>query len=473
MTTVERNGKKWAVLAILCVAEFVNVLGVTVVIVALPAIGEALGLEGTDLQWVASAYALVFGSFLLLCGRAADLYGRRLFFIIGLATFVSAALVCGLANSLPLLVAARAVQGLGAAMVLPAALSLLTTMFPEGGSRDRAVSIWTAVAAGGGAAGFFLGGVISDTLGWRWAFWLSVPVGLLGIVLAPAFLPESRNVRASRRLDIPGAVCVTVGLLLLIYALTLAEKTGFGFLTVGVLGLSLVTLFTFFLIEAKVTHPLVPPRMWRLERLTGSSLVAFCLTAATSAGAVIGTLYLQNILGYSAAATGLAYAPFSVAVVVASLLGGRVTRTFGHKPVMIAGLLIVALAMLVSSAIAPEGGTVFLIAGIVVSGLGLGGASVASTAAGVSAVTEDEGGTASGLLNASAQIGTAVGIATLTLVAAAHALSAAGGEPSVVALVEGYRLAYLVAAGIAVFGVLAVGLLIRTPNKASTVPIDN
>jgi EmrB/QacA subfamily drug resistance transporter len=446
-------------LALLCIAEFVNVLGVTVVIVALPAIGESLGLADADLQWVASAYALVFGSFLLLAGRAADLYGRRLFFMAGLGMFVGASLICGMADTLPMLVAARAVQGLGAALVLPAALSTLATIFPEGAPRDRAVGIWTAIAAGGGAAGFFLGGVISEALSWRWVFLLNVPMGLLGIVLAPLLLPESRDTRTSRQLDIGGAACVTVGLLLLIYGFTRAEEAGFTLGTLGVFGLALGALLTFFALEARVSHPLVPPRVWRSGDLTGSSLVAFALTATTSAGAVIGTLYLQNVLGYSATATGLAYAPSSVAVVVGSLVGTVLISRVGRKPAMIAGLVLVLLAMLISSQISAAGGFTFLLTGIIVSGLGLGCASVASTATGVSAVAENEGGLASGLLNAAAQVGTAVGIAALTLVAARA--NASGGEAAT-ALVGGYQLAYLVASGIAACGVLAVFCLVRS-----------
>lgn len=459
--TTRTTTRQGMALTLLCIAEFVNVLGVTVVIVALPAMGASLGLTDADLQWVVSAYALMFGSFLLLAGRAADLYGRRLFFMVGLGVFVGASLVCGVAGTLPVLVAARAVQGLGAAMVVPAALSTLATIFLEGTQRDRAVGIWTAVAAGGGAAGFFLGGVVSETLGWRWVFLLNVPVGLLGMALAPAFLPESHDARAARRLDLGGAVCVTTGLLLLIYGFTRAEEAGFTSGTLAVFGLALTALLTFLTVEANVVNPLVPPHVWRSGNLTGSSLVAFSLTATTSAGAVIGTLYLQNVLGYSATATGLAYAPSSVAVVVGSLVGTVLIGRVGRKPVMTFGLVLISLAMLVSAGISAEGGFAFLLTGIMVSGFGLGCASVASTATGVSAVAEDEGGLASGLLNAAAQVGTAVGIAALTLVAARATASNAAGAEAATALVGGYQLAYLVASGIAAGGVLAVFSLVR------------
>lgn len=441
-------------LALLCVAQFVNVLGVTVVIVALPTIGESLGLTGANLQWVISAYALFFGSFLLLCGRAADLYGRRLFFMVGLGVFVVASFVCGVTNALPVLVAARAIQGIGAAMVLPAALSILTVIFPKGVQRDRAVGVWTAVAAGGGAAGFFLGGVVSESLGWRWVFFLNVPVGLLGIILAPKVLPESRNAQASHRLDVLGAACITVGLLLLIYGFTRAEEVGFGLGTLGLVGLAVSTILAFLVVESKVENPLMPLRIWRSGSLTGSSLVSFALTATTSAAAVIGTLYLQNILGYSPTATGLTYAPFSIAVVIGSLFGSRLVARVGLKWTMTAGLIVVAIAMLVSSLIDTTSGFSYLMVGIVLSGLGLGCAAVASTAAGVSAVTENERGLASGLLNAAAQIGTALGITVLGTVAAARTGMVAEAEKSGAAVVVGYQFAFLVAAGVAIVSAL-------------------
>lgn len=456
---IETGVHSGTALALLCIAQFVNVLGVTVVIVALPAIGGSLGLAGADLQWVVSAYALFFGSFLLLCGRAADLYGRRLFFMVGLGVFVVASFICGVANDLSVLISARAVQGLGAAMVLPAALSLLSTIFPVGAQRDRAVGIWTAVAAGGGAAGFFLGGVVSEALGWQWVFFLNVPVGLIGMALAPKFLPESRDTEAPHRLDVGGAACITVGLFLLVYGFTRAEEAGFSPRTLGILGLAVGATLAFFAVEARVANPLMPLRVWRRGSLTGSCLVSFALTATTGSAAVIGTLYLQNVLGYSPTATGLAYAPFSLAVVIGSLVGARFVSRIGLRSTMVVGLVLVSLAMVVSAGIGAEDGLSYLLAGIVLSGLGLGGAAVASTTAGVSAVAENERGLASGLLNAAAQIGTAIGIAALGSVAAARTGAIAG--ESAAASVAGYRLAFMVAAGVAIVGALAALVLIR------------
>ena len=462
----EAGGRRWAALALLCVAQFVNVLGVTVVIVALPSIGRSLGLSEAGLQWVAGAYALFFGGFLLLCGRAADLYGRRLFFVLGLAVFVVGSLLCAFSGSLVVLVSARAAQGLGAAMVVPAALSMLTAIFPEGKERERAVGVWTAVAAGGGAAGFFLGGILSEALGWEWVFLLNVPVGALGIALAPVLLPESRDDgQASRKLDVLGALSITAGLLLLIYAFTKAEEHGFGPATFVILGLAAASILIFIALEARVADPLVPLGVLRSPTLTGSSLVSFVLTATTSPAGVIGTLYLQDALGYSPSIAGFAYAPFSIAVVAGSFIGAAVAGRIGAKITMVSGLVAVASAMLISCGIWAEGGLPYLLAGIVLSGLGLGCAAVASTAAGVSSVTEDKRGLASGLLNAAAQIGTALGIAALVAVAAARTEAVSGGLGAV-ALVAGYRLAFLVALGVALAGALGALCLIGRGGEA-------
>jgi EmrB/QacA subfamily drug resistance transporter len=458
--------RQWWALSLLCVAQFVNVLGVTVVIVALPSIGRSLELSEAGLQWVAGAYALFFGGFLLLCGRAADFYGRRLFFVLGLGVFVAASLVCGIASSPLVLVSARAAQGLGAAMVVPAALSIVTNIFPEGRERERAVAVWTAVAAGGGAAGFFLGGVVAEALGWEWVFFMNVPVGVVAMGLAPLLLPRSRAAQTSRKLDVLGAVAVTGGLLLLIYSFTKAEQDGFDFSLLGVFALSAISFLVFFVVEMRTRDPLVPPTALRSPTLTGSGLVAFVLTATTSSAAVIGTLYLQDTLGYSPTATGLAYAPGSLSVVVGSFAGPRLIRRIGAGSAMAVGLAVVASAMLISSGIGARGGLPYLMTGIIVSGLGLGCAAVASTAAGTSAVAEGERGLASGLLNAAAQIGTALGIAALVAVAAARTRALRAGAGLVVASVGGYRLAFVVAAVMAVVGAVVAWRLTRVTDSA-------
>ena len=457
-----RSGRRWAALALLCVAQFVDVLGVTIVIVALPAIGRDLGLAEQDLQWVASIYALCFGGFLLLAGRAADLYGRRRLFAIGLALFTVASLACGLAGSTAMLVAARALQGLAAAIAVPAALSLLTTTFPDGPERSRALGGWTAAGAGGGVTGFFLGGVLTGTLGWHWVFWVNLPVGALGLALTPLLLAESHNRADARHLDVAGAVTGTAGLGLLVYGFTHAEQAGLAATgTLVILALAAALLAGFWLVEGRVADPIAPHRMFRSRALVGANLTAFTLTAVTSPAGVLGTLYLQQALG--ATATGIALLPFSLAAIAGSFAGAWLTARLRARATMPLGLATVAGAMLLLSRLPTQrqGGLPWLVTGLVIAGSGLTCASVASTAAGTAAAAGDVQGLASGLLNAAAQIGTAVGIAALVTVAAARTTALAGpGIPTAAQLVDGFRLAFLVAALVALLGALVSLVLV-------------
>ena len=452
-----RVGRKGAALALLCVAQFVDVLDVNAVIVALHSIGADLGFSRAGLQWVVSAYVLFFAGFLLLSGRVADLWGRRRTFVAGLALFTAASLSCGLSFSPEMLVVSRAVQGLGAAITAPAALSIITTIFKEGPERDRAVAAWTAVAAGGGAAGLLLGGLITDTLGWEWIFFVNVPVGMAGISLSYVLLPESRDSSASRRLDLFGAGTVTAGLVLLVLGLTRIEEAGLGSpATLATLGLAVALFGAFVFVERRVADPLVPLGLFRLRGLVGAALVAFTLTAATAPVSVLVTLYLQNILGYSASFAGLTGLPFSLCVIAGSVLGGRIAGRSGGRATMSLGLMVVAASALVTAGITAEGGVGYVLVGAALSGLGLGCASVASTARGTSAVERGDRGLASGFMNTSAQVGTALGLAALISLASARTVAVSGGtEAGTEALVAGYRLAFLVAAGVALFGVVA------------------
>jgi EmrB/QacA subfamily drug resistance transporter len=459
-----RGGRRWAAVALLCVAQFVDVLGVTIVIVALPAIGRALGLAEQDLQWVVSIYALCFGGFLLLAGRAADLYGRRRLFAIGLALFTVASLACGLASAPAMLLGARALQGLGAAVTVPAALSLLTTTFPEGPERARALGVWTAAAAGGGVTGFFLGGVLTGALGWHWVFLVNVPVGALGLALTPVLLAESRGQTPGGRLDVAGAVTGTAGLALLVYGFTRAEQAGFA--TTGTLvtiGVSAALLAGFWLVEGRVTDPIVPHRVFRSRELVGANLAAFTLTAVTSPAGVLGSLYLQQALGHPPTATGLALLPFSLAAIAGSFTGAWLTAKLRARATMALGLVTVTTAMLLLSRLPTQhhGGLLWLVTGLVIAGSGLTCASVAATAAGTQAATGDAQGLASGLLNTAAQLGTALGIAALVTVAAARTTALTGaGNPTPAQLVDGFRLAFLAAALLALLGALVTLLLV-------------
>ena len=458
-----RVGRKGAALALLCVAQFVDVLDINAVIVALHSIGEDLGFSRTGLQWVVSAYVLFFAGFLLLSGRVADLWGRRRTFVAGLALFTAASLLCGLSVSPGMLVVSRAFQGLGAAITAPAALSIITTIFAEGPERDRAVAAWTAVAAGGGAAGLVLGGLITDALGWEWIFFVNVPLGAAGIALSYVLLPEGRDLTASRGLDLLGAGTVTAGLVLLVLGLTRSEEAGFGSpSTLATLGLAAACLGAFVFVERRVDDPLVPLGLFRLRGLVGAALVAFALTAATAPVSVLVTLYLQNTLGYSASFAGLASLPLSLCVIAGSVLGGRISGRVGGRATMSLGLVAVVAAAFITAGITAEGGVAYVLAGSALSGLGLGCASVAATSRGTSAVEEGKRGLASGFMNTSAQVGTALGLAALISVAAAHAAALSGGaEPGAEALVAGYRLAFLVAAGVASLGVVAALYFLR------------
>ena len=453
-TGVSRKG---AALALLCVAQFVDVLDVNAVIVALHSIGEDLGFSEAGLQWVVSAYVLFFAGFLLLSGRVADLWGRRRTFVVGLAIFTAASLLCGLSVSPGMLVASRALQGLGAAITAPAALSIITTIFAEGPERDRAVAAWTAVAAGGGAAGLVLGGLITDSLGWEWVFFVNVPVGVVGIFLSYVLLPESRDLSAARGLDLLGAGTVTAGLVLLVLGLTRIQEAGLGSSsTLAALGFAVAFFGAFVFVERRAADPLVPLGLFRLRGLVGAALVAFALTAATAPVSVMVTLYVQNTLGYPASFAGLTGLPFSLCVIAGSVLGGRIAGGMGGRATMSLGLAVVVASALVTAGITAEGGVGYVLAGAALSGLGLGCASVASTARGTSAVGEGDRGLASGFMNTSAQMGTALGLAALISLAAARtATLSAGTEPGAEALVAGYRLAFFVAAGVASLGVAA------------------
>ncbi len=463
--TVRSDASRWPALALLCVAQFVVVLDVTIVAIALPTIQRDLGFSQASLQWVISAYTLVFGGFLMLAGRAADLYGRRLLFMIGLVLFSVTSLACGLAASPLALVAFRVVQGLGAAIVSPSALSILTTTFHEGGARDRALGVWTAAAAGGGATGWLLGGVITQGLGWEWIFFVNVPVGVLGLALAPVLLRESRDRTAPPRLDVAGAATITLGLTLLIYGLTRAEEAGFGSPeTLVLLGLSMVFVAAFVLIESRVEHPLVPLGILRSRHLAVANLVALALTASTTPAMLICVLYVQRVLGHGPAEAGLAFPPFNLAVIAGSLIGPWFASRAGARTAMVSGLLAIAVGILLMTGISPESSYAgHLLPSFVLMGCGLGVASVASTASGASVVGQDMQGLASGLLNTAAQFGTALGLAILIPLSAARTdlLAESGVRPDD-ALIGGFRLAFFGATGIAVLGAfVALSLLMR------------
>jgi EmrB/QacA subfamily drug resistance transporter len=443
-----RGDRGRPVLALLCTAQFVLVLDVTIVAVALPSVRGSLGFSAPGLQWVISAYVLAFAGFLLVGGRAADLWGRRRLFMVGLATFTGASAWCGLARASWELVAARAVQGTGAAIVTPAALSLLTTAFTEGAGRERALGVWTAAAAGGGATGFLLGGVLTQTLGWRAVFLVNVPVGVLGLLLSPVLLAEGR-IASAPPLDLPGAVTLTGAMSSLVYALSQVERAGPGSAAAWLPLAAAVALGGAFVArERRVAHPLIPLDALRHRGLAGASLVAMLLTGVTTPVALFSVLYLQDVLGYPPTRAGVTVAPISLAVVAGSLAGSRLAAAgrLGADRTMAAGLLGVALGAGGLATMAASGGPPPpMVAGFVLLGLGLGVASVASTAKGTAAVPPERQGLASGVLNTAAQVGTALGLAVLVTVASARtgALTPPGAPSPSAAVVDGYRWAIL------------------------------
>jgi EmrB/QacA subfamily drug resistance transporter len=464
--------RRWPALGLLCVAQFVVVLDATIVAVALPEIQADLGFSQAGLQWVISAYTLVFGGFLLLAGRAADLWGRRRMFMVGLVVFTGASLACGLAASPSALVLGRIAQGLGAAIVAPSALSSLTALFPQGDGRGRALGVWTAAAAGGGATGWLLGGLLAGSLGWEWVFFVNLPVGLVGVALAPVLVSESRDQSAPPRLDVAGAVSVTAGLTLLVYGITRVEEAGLTApVTLVSLVASVVLLALFVVVEGWVRHPLVPLGIFRSRVLLGANLVALALTAATTPPMLLCTLYVQQVLGFPPARAGLIFPPFNLAVIGGSLLGPRLVARLGPKTTMVCGLITIAAgsATLLGVSSHTDGYLFYLIPAFVLMGTGLGCASVASTTSGTAAADGGLQGLASGLLNSAAQIGTVLGLAILVPLSAARTQTLAETIPADAALVGGFKLAFLGAAVISACGI-AIATLLTGQKQQETDP---
>jgi EmrB/QacA subfamily drug resistance transporter len=459
---------KWLAMALLAAAQFVVVLDASIVNVALPSIGRDLNFSQDDLSWVVNAYVLVFGGFLLLGGRLADLLGRRRLFIVGLILFAVASLAGGLAESSGWLVAARAVQGLGAALLSPAALSLVTVLFAEGAERNKAMGVWGAVAGSGGAVGVLLGGMLTEWAGWEWVLFVNVPIGIAAAMLAPRLLPESRN-DGERHFDIAGAVTITAGLSLLVYALVDANNAGWGSTqTLGLSAIALVLIGSFYFIERAQKAPLVPfPGIFRIRTITGINVSAVLIAAALFSMFFFISLYMQNVLGFSPIETGLAYLPLAVGIIItAGASAGLVTR-FGFKPVLISGLLVTAAGLVWFSQIDAGGSYVGdVLFPSILAAIGLGLAFVSMMVASVSGVETHEAGLASGLINTSQQLGGALGLAVLVSVANTKIDDlAAAGSPMNVALTEGFQNAFLVGAGLAIAG--AVLAMILVSGKAS------
>jgi EmrB/QacA subfamily drug resistance transporter len=459
--------KRWFALALLAAAQFVVVLDASIVNVALPSIGGALHFSQDDLSWVINAYTLTFGGFLLLGGRLADLLGRRRLFMIGLTLFAVASFAGGIAQSAGWLVAARAVQGLGAALLSPAALSLLTTIFAEGKERNTALGVWGAVAGSGGAVGVLLGGMLTEWAGWEWVLFVNVPITAVAVLLSPRLLPESRN-EGERHFDIAGATTITAGLSLLVYALVDANNAGWASTqTLGLGAIALALIAAFVLIELRTKAPLVPfPGIFRLRTITGINITALFIAMSLFSMFFFVSLYMQQVLGYDALKAGLSYLPLAGGIIVsAGLASGLVTR-FGFKPVLVSGLILTAAGLIWFAQVSPHGSYASDILGpSLLAAFGLGFAFVPMTIAAVAGVRQDEAGLASGLINTSQQVGGALGLAILATIANGKTddvMAAAKGNPKElpVALTEGFQSALTVGAGFAIAGAILALVLI-------------
>ncbi len=470
---VYTDRRKWLALALLCVVQFMVVLDIAIVNVALPSIKTDLGFSQGDLQWVISAYALVFGGFLLLGGRAADMLGRRRLFLAGIVVFSAASLLAGLAWSEPSLIGARALQGLGAAIITPAALSILSTTFVEGRERNIALGAWGAVGGFGAVAGVLLGGVLTDALSWEWIFFVNVPVGVLGFVLAPLLLRESRDARV-QRFDAPGAVLVTTGLSGLVLSITEAGRHGWlSTQAVAVFAISALLLSGFVAWELRHPEPLMRFGILRTRTVSGANVAGFILGTALFSMFLMLTLYMQQVLGYSAMKTGVAYLAVAGTAILWSAVAGQLVTRVGVKPVLVVGMTMLTTGLLFFTQVSADGTYLRdLLPGFLVIGVGIGFSFVPISIAALTGVRPAEAGLASGLINTSQQIGGALGIAALSTVATSRTGDslASGAVPSQ-ALVDGFSNAFMAGAIIAAVGLFASLTLIRRGEMEAATPV--
>jgi EmrB/QacA subfamily drug resistance transporter len=450
--------RRWKALALLCTAFFMVILDSAIVLVALPSIDADLAFSAADLQWVLSAYLLSFGGLLLLGGRVSDLLGRRRMFILGTGLFALASLGAGLAGTSDVLLTARVVQGVAAAIMTPTALSIVMTTFPEGAERNQALGIWGSTGAVGGTAAWLVGGPITDGLGWEWIFFINVPVALLVAALSPVLLRESRGHVGKRRFDVAGALTITAALVALVYAVVEAPEAGWGDgQTLGLLALVAVLIAVFVGIERRSVAPLAPLRVFRSRALVGGNLVLFALGTTGFGVPFILTQYAQEVLGWSPIQFGLASVVMPVTAMIGTFAAQSIATRGGVMQVAVVAMALCGLGGLFLTQVSVGGsylGDLFL--GLLILGPGIGAAYVAGSIASLTGVAETEAGLASGLNNASFQIGGAVGVAILSSVA----VSGAHGADSLTALTSGYQSAFAAAIAVAAFGVLAASLLL-------------
>ena len=471
--------RRWVALGVIVTAQFMVVLDVAIVNVALPSIKTDLHFSQESLQWVITAYSIFFGGFLLLGGRLADLLGRRRLLMAGLLLFTVSSLLNGLAWSEGSLIAFRSLQGLGAAMLSPAALSILTTTFEEGHDRNLALGIWGAVAGSGGAAGVLLGGILTSAFSWPWIFFVNVPVGAAVLVVTPLLVRESRADLPGRYFDFAGAATITSGLMFLVYGMTHAAQHGWGTAeTIGLLTASGVLIVSFFLIESRSNAPLLPLRILRLRTLAGSNLSALITTGAVFSQFFLLTLYMQQVLHYSALKTGVAYLAFTLTTIAFSTLAQGLVTRLGVRRVLPVGLALVTVGLVFFTRL-PVHGHYFrdLFPGFVIGGLGLAFAFIPMAIGALTGVRPADAGIASGLISTSQQIGGAVGVAAATTIATTftshYVDSHAGiGAFSGAALTHGFQIAFYVLAATAAVGAVVAAVLIEPqPSEAEREPV--
>ncbi|MGH2906654.1 MAG: MFS transporter [Solirubrobacterales bacterium] len=476
MTTAQEYlEKRWTALILLCVAQFIVVLDASIVNVALPSIGKGLGFTEANLPWVVNAYVIAFGGFLLLGGRAADLLGRRRVFMAGLIVVGVASLAAGFAATQGQLIAARAAQGLGAAIVSPAALSIVTNLFKDGAERNKALGAWGAVAGSAGAAGVLLGGILTDGLGWEWVLWVNVPVAIVALAFTPGLIPESVADSDSRHFDAAGAVTITAGLSLMAYALLDAGTSGWDSTkTISLLAASAALIGIFVVVERRSKAPLVPFSIFRIRTLTGANVAGLLLGASLFSMFYFISLYMQQVLGYSAIKAGLSYLPLALTIIFAAGLGSQLVTRFGFKPILAIGLGFVSVGLLWFSRVSVDGTFLSDVLGpSLLAAIGLGFGFVTSTIAAVAGVEDREQGLASGLINTSNQIGGALGLAILSTIATTRTEDvAAAGSALPNALTEGFQSAFLGGAVIAALGVVATLTMIRTRDSREHVEMS-
>jgi EmrB/QacA subfamily drug resistance transporter len=466
---VRSEPNRWLVLVLVCIAQFMVVLDATIVNVALPSIQRGLHFSPTSLQWIVNGYTLMFGGFLLLGGRLSDLLGRQRLFIAGVIVFTVASLVNGLASSADVLIAGRAFQGLGGALVSPAALSIVTTTFAEGAERTKALGVWSAIAAGGAAAGLVIGGFLTETFSWRWVFFVNLPIGVAAALLSLRFVPNSRSDEEPETYDTAGAVTVTGGLLVLVFAIVKAQTYGWGSAkTIGLFVLAVALLTAFVVIERRSKAPLIRLGIFGMRSLSGSNAAMLLVASGLFAMFYFASLYMQEILGYRPLKAGVAFVPFTLGIIIGAIASQALIRRIGIRAVTFIGITMGTAGLLYFARL-PTHGTYLrdLLPTIVVVSIGMGMTFVPLTLLATTNVQAEDAGLASGLFNTSQQVGGALGLAILSTLAASRtsnllphpALASIGMHDA--ALTKGYHVAFAVGAAMLIGALVVLAVTIR------------